>query len=52
MLRELDLAAAGAGRTSALERSFTVDVKAGGLDLWFRPLVGKAIVSALRVEPM
>lgn len=52
MLRKLDLAAAGAGRTTALERSFTVDLKAGGLDLWFRPLVGKAIVSALRVEPM
>ena len=51
-LHGFDPAAAGATAESAVERLFEANAAGGRIDLVFRPALGKAIVSAVQVEPL
>ncbi|NWK95125.1 glycoside hydrolase family 2 [Sphingobium lactosutens] len=49
VIADLDLAKTSPAARTAVERNFLVAVKNGMLDLHFRPIVGKAIVSAIEI---
>jgi beta-galactosidase len=51
VLSGFDVAAAAGAKLSAVTRSFSAQSKGGMIDLSFAPVKGKAIVSALTIEP-
>jgi beta-galactosidase len=51
ILADLDIAGAAGGKLKAITRSFTIDARGGLIDLDFAPVKGKAIVSAIQIEP-
>ena len=51
-LTGFDPAAFGATAENAVDRVFEVEARGGRIDLDFRPVNGKAIVSAVQVEPL
>ncbi len=51
VLDRLDVFAAAGGRLKPLDRTFDAQAVGGRIDIRFRPITGKAIVSALAVTP-
>ncbi len=51
VIDHFDVFAAAGGRLKALDRSFEAEAVGGRIDIRFRPITGKAIVSALAVTP-
>ncbi|MBE9044435.1 VWA domain-containing protein, partial [Pleurocapsales cyanobacterium LEGE 10410] len=52
ILDDLDVVAEAGGKDTALDRSFTVEVTDGSLNLDFLASVDKAMISAIEIEPM
>ncbi len=50
-LKDVDVASLAGGRLAAVQRSFTAQADAHGLNLHFAPSKGEALVSTVEVEP-